>query len=108
PDPHDPIALAQGADGDRADRRIQTGHVAAAGENRDGPLAARHGPAVLPRVIARPAGPKRSREIASGPAAPRNDSKAPLVRPRHDVLDAALAELLVEPRDLLRQELGEL
>ena len=41
-DANDTISLAQGTDGNRADRRIETGDVAAAGQNGYRSLAVRH------------------------------------------------------------------
>src|SRR5918996_1669674 len=44
PDADDSVSLAQSADGDRTDGGVEAGDVSAAGQNRDGPLACRHGP----------------------------------------------------------------
>ena len=51
PDADDAVSLAEGANGDRADRRIETGHIAAAGENGDRALFGRHVP--FPRLLRR-------------------------------------------------------
>src|SRR5438046_9852870 len=41
------IAFAQGANGDRTDRRIEPGHIAAAGDNTDYTLFSAHPPAFV-------------------------------------------------------------